>query len=210
MTQKRKRASSSDDDHDDSKESDSDLDHDTAASLSDPKDSEPLRSRLERERRGSKLLRSAKSGNKWKKTDLDAYNITIKEENEDDFFDLRGRQLPASTVDPTILDNLNMPGGPQIQISDSTRMFFQYFYYATKSFESSKPAESAVDDFSSHLFRSILNYDSLVPPAHGVIRQRMELTLAVCNSNKKAKPNISILREDGKIILVDENKVRLL
>lgn len=174
---KRKRVSTSDDDSDASEDSES------------------------RESRGSKITRSAKSGNKWTQNDLDAFNITIREETEDEFFDLRGSQLPASTVDPTILDNLDMPG-PQTQISNSTRKFFQYFGIISHGIES---AESAVDDFSFHLFGSVLGYNSLA--TLGIIRRRMKLTLAMCGSKTKVKPNITILREDNKIILVDENKV---
>jgi hypothetical protein len=75
--------------------------------------------------RGSKFICSAKPGNKWTEHELHAFNIIIKDEREEEFFDLQvGVSLPMSTTDPTILNNIVIP---QTDISDSARKFFSLF-----------------------------------------------------------------------------------
>jgi hypothetical protein len=114
-------------------------------------DSEPS----DLESRGSKLIRSAKPGNKWTQHELHAFNIRIKDEMEEEFFDLRvGSRLPASTTDPTVLSNIVMPQ-TDTGISDSARKFFRYLQHATKDSSPDRSTESAVDDFASQREREL-------------------------------------------------------
>ena len=171
-----------------------------------------LKASTDEETRGKNLIRSAKAGNEWTKNDLVAYNIVIKEEDEGQFFDLDGTSpLPTgiSTVDPMILDRIEMPRiqtrTPQTTLVESTRKFYRYLKHASDPAGPDTPSESAVDDFAIHLLGPILGYDSIF--SNGLIRKRMEITLKMSGEDKKAIPNIAILRDDNKIIFVDENKV---
>lgn len=143
----------------------------------------------ERERRAAKIIRSAKAANKWTENELHGYNITIKEESEDKFFDLGGNPLPPSTVDslPVILNNLNMSEAHGQTIPKSIRLFFKYLEHVTKDAFPDRPTESAVDDFGSHLLGSVLGYD--LPDR--LIRQRMEIDLSMCGMFVKAKPKLN-------------------
>ena len=170
-----------------------------------------MKASTDEEARGENLIRSAKAGNEWTKNDLVAYNIVIKEEDEGEFFDLGDTSpLPTgiSTVDPMILDRIEMPQiqtRTQTTLVESTRKFYQYLKHASNPAGPDTPSESAVDDFGIHLLGPILGYDSIF--SNGMIRQRMEITLKMSGEKKKAIPNIAILRDDNKIIFVDENKV---
>ncbi|KAF8965959.1 hypothetical protein BDZ97DRAFT_1729627 [Flammula alnicola] len=142
------------------------------------------------------IIRSAKSGSDWTTNELRAYNIRIVDKDAATFFG--HPNLPAPTVDPIILNNLDTPPGP---ITRSTRLFFRYLKDTTERFPPGPPTEAAIDDFVSHLL-GLLGYDE----PDRVIHQRMEIGFIMCGTRVDAKPDICVLDDDGYLLLVQADK----
>ena len=166
----------------------------------EPEGSRTLRSK-------SRSFRPSKPGSEWTKQDLIDYNIIVIEEDEEEFFadiqaDLDADPDGLTTALTDILNNIKMPP-PEKEISESTRKFFKYLEHATNECSPDRPVEFAVDDLATHIFSSVMGYDT----HDQLIRRQMEVSLTINGESRQAKPNIVILREDNKIIFVDENKV---
>jgi hypothetical protein len=104
-------------------------------------------------------------------------------------------------LDPILLNNLKRPSAP---ISKENRLFFRYLEDATSRFPSGPPAESAVDDFAAFLLR-MLDYDE----PERVVHQRLEIGFMMCGQKVDAKPDVVIMDGDDYILLVQEDKVRV-
>ncbi|KAJ7057881.1 hypothetical protein C8F01DRAFT_1151431 [Mycena amicta] len=137
---------------------------------------------------------TAKSGRDWTEYDLLALNITISLVDSTSFF---GAPLPASPVDPIILNHCKRPPGP---ISKQNRLFFRYLMDAN-SFLCGPSAETLVGDFAAFLFR-MLDYDE----PERVVRQRPNIRFMMCGKYLDAEPDIVITDGDDFILLVQEDK----
>jgi hypothetical protein len=69
------------------------------------------------------LIRSAKSSKDWTFADLQAYNIRISTVDTEEFFGVP--HLPAPTVDPIVLNNIEAP--VDSNLSPGVRDFFLAF-----------------------------------------------------------------------------------
>lgn len=140
----------------------------------------------------SHINRSAKSGSKWTVNELAAFNIDVVAQDVPTFFG--DPALPESTVDPLILNHIDMPPG---LASKSTRLFFRYLRDSTRS-----PYGAAGEDFTSNIL-SLLDFDE----PNRVIHRRMELSFLMCGERVDAKPDICVLDDDSHVLLVQEYKV---
>ncbi|KIJ31389.1 hypothetical protein M422DRAFT_185989 [Sphaerobolus stellatus SS14] len=143
------------------------------------------------------LIRSAKSGSDWTKNELFAFNIAVVNQDVATFFG--DPNLPASTIDPIILNNLDPPPGP---VAKSTRLFFRYLKDAMERFPQGALTESAVDSFAAYLL-GLLDYDE----PDRVVHQRLEIGFVMCGSRVDAKPDVCVM-DENYLLLVQEDKRR--
>ena len=88
----------------------------------------------------------------WTINELDTYKIRIKTADTQAFFGISN--LPAPTVDPVILENVNVPLDHDVELSKDIRTFFAYLHDTTQ-----KKQPSFVDDFTHHLLGDVLRLD---------------------------------------------------
>ena len=143
-------------------------------------------------------IRSAKSGSDWTTNELVGFNITVVDDNVATFFG--NPNLPASTVDPIIFNNVGLPPGP---VAKSTRLFFRYLQDAIERFPPGQPTEAVVDTFALNLL-GLLDYDE----PNRALYQRMEIGFGfiMCSQRVDAKPDICIM-DDKFLLLVQEDNV---
>jgi len=122
--------------------------------------------------------------------ELFAYNIRVVNEDVATFFG--SPDLPQSTLDPVILNNIDAPPSPLFK---STRLFFRYLTHAMTL------SPPGAVNFATFLL-SLLGYDE--PDC--VVHQQLEIGFTMCSTCVYAKPDICIL--DGQdFLLVQEDKV---
>ena len=66
----------------------------------------------------------------WTISELDTYKIRIKTADTQAFFGISN--LPAPTVDPVILQNVNLPRDNDVELSKDIRTFFAYLHDTTQ------------------------------------------------------------------------------
>jgi len=124
--------------------------------------------------------------------ELFAYNIRVVNEDVATFFD--SPDLPQSTLDPVILNNIDAPPGP---LSKSTRLFFRYLTHARTL------SPPGVVDFAIFLL-SLLGYDE---PGDRVVHRRLKIGFIMCGTRVDAKLDICVLDGQDFLLLVHEDKV---
>lgn len=141
------------------------------------------------------LVRSAKSGSNWTRSELLAFNIRVVTVNAAVFFG--SVELPPAPVSPAILNNLYIPDG---HLAKSDRQFFQYLRAA----ENATSEESAVGDFAAFILR-MLDYDD----EDRVIRLRKDISFYMAGESVDAKTDVCVMN-DFDLLLVQEDKVSVL
>jgi hypothetical protein len=144
------------------------------------------------------LIRSTKSANNWIVNDLDAYNIRISTVNTQEFFGVS--DLPAPTVDPIILNNVEAPVGTHLP--RDVRLFFRLLRDAPRYDEAAQEI-LFVDDFSLHLLGPLLHIDE----PDRVLHQRDVLPFVVNRDRVDAKFEITLGDSKGRTVIIQENKV---
>jgi hypothetical protein len=133
----------------------------------------------------------------WTFNELDAYNIRIKTVDTKAFFGISN--LPAPAVDPVILQNVEVPSGPDVLPKD-LRLFFRYLCDSAD-----KSQQSCVDDFTHHLLGDLLRFDE----PRGITRRRATFTFIMSGRRVNATANVSVSREDYLIMLVQRDRVSI-
>jgi hypothetical protein len=141
----------------------------------------------------AEITRICKSGSKWTKNDLKAFNINVLKKSEKDFF--------GFSVDNVSLDDV--PDGfinleyPSIDDMES----YKILRYLDMAMFAAESEESAVDDFSHELL-GILRFEN---PGQ-VIRMRKSIRLFTCGKYTHAKTDLCIIGEQGILLLIQEDK----
>ncbi|KAH9175792.1 hypothetical protein EDB89DRAFT_1944284 [Lactarius sanguifluus] len=143
------------------------------------------------------LVCSAKSGSDWKYSDLDLYNIQIRNVHTQEFFGIP--HLPAPAVNPVILDHLSAPVG--LQLPRDVRLFFRYLLGATHV---DTVCEELINDFSLHLLSGVLRFDE----PDRIMNQRPDLHFVMSGKLVCAEPVIALRGSDDHHILLVQHKVR--
>ncbi|KAF8217823.1 hypothetical protein K438DRAFT_1952684 [Mycena galopus ATCC 62051] len=138
------------------------------------------------------------SSSDWTATELRALKIVVETLDPVSFF---GSPLPAPTVDPILLNNVERPPG---QISKDHRLFFRYLEDATNGFLSGPAPESAVSDFAAFLLE-MMDYDE----PECVVHRRQEIAFTMCGHKVDARPDVVIMNDQNYILLLQEDKCRL-
>jgi hypothetical protein len=129
----------------------------------------------------AKIIRSAKSGDKWSTSDLLAYNITIQTKKVTEFF---GHELCSNDlIDPSLLSSPTpIPAG----IPDEARRFLKYLGFISYP----NPADSFLSDFAKGLLAAI-HFDR---QGNATIVPRHSFPLTICGyTNRKVNPDICII-----------------
>jgi hypothetical protein len=143
----------------------------------------------------SQLIRSAKSGSDWTSHELNAYNITVVQQDAATFFEVP--ELPQPVISPDVLTAED----PNDSADDNVYELLRTMDLAM----SVAPAEeSAVDDFAMLLFRA-LGYTR----RGRVLRSRKDISFVVCGEWKHAKTDVCILDDFQILLLVQEDKRHL-
>jgi hypothetical protein len=129
--------------------------------------------------------------------ELFAYNISVVDEDVATFFG--STDLPQSTLDPIILNNIDAPPGLS---SKSTRLFFRYLTATMTRFPPGAATESAVNDFAAFLL-SLLDSDE----PDRVVHHRLEIGFIMCGTRVNSKPDICVMDEQDFLLLVQVDKV---
>jgi hypothetical protein len=153
------------------------------------------------------LIRYAISGNHWTFVDLDAYNIRISTVDTEEFFGVP--LLPAPTVDPIILDNVDPPVGTHLP--RNAHLFFRFLRNVFTS--ESPPGQiggpateedtSPIIVFSFHILRSLLQFTK---PDRMMLSCNV-VRFFVSTEEVKAKLDLALLDSDNRILLILEERV---
>ena len=137
------------------------------------------------------LIRSAKSGSDWTRAELDAYNITISDQDAPNFFGLP--TLPQPTIDQELL-----------QIQDADHManeknteLITLLDLAMIPGSEAGSEESAVVDFAVELFKT-LGYVR----RHRVARTRKDIPLLICGEQRHGKADVCIIDHSQNEIMM--------
>jgi hypothetical protein len=143
------------------------------------------------------LIRNAKSGSDWTINKLDAYNISIVQQDAAAFFGRADLPLPPSH--PDLLNKLTTEG----KMDEESWQIIQYMDLAMDS----RPGEeSSVDDFAMHLLRT-MGYAGQALGRN--LRTRKDIPLLVCGEWRHARTDVCITDLDGILLLVQEDKRHL-
>jgi len=141
-------------------------------------------------------LRTAKSASDWQQNELDAYHISLQEQDAETFFDMP--ELP----DPVVINNevLDLEFAQQ---DDATTVEGYEFLNALRLVETNVDAtnEMTVDALASAVFR-VCCYISI---GRSII-PNMGVRLAICGEQRFAQANLYFLDNHDFILLVQENK----
>ncbi|KAF8546990.1 hypothetical protein OG21DRAFT_1394243, partial [Imleria badia] len=141
------------------------------------------------------IIRLAKWGNDWGFNELDAYNISVAEQEQETFFE---GPLPAYTGPAGFLQHENRVQG----LDASSLALIKRLDLAMKIMEGE---ESAVDDFAAELLRS-MGYET----EETVIRTRKNIRLNMCGEQVHAKTDVCVLDAAFEILLlVQEDKTHI-
>ncbi len=143
------------------------------------------------------LIRSAKSGSDWTRIDLLAYNIRISTVDTEEFFGVP--HLPATMVDPIILNHVNAPVG--LHLPRDVRLFFHHLHDVIT--RDTTVHEAFVIDFSLHLLGNLLYFDE----PDRVMHQQVDLPFIMSGQQVYARPDIALRDSKNHILLVQEDKV---
>jgi hypothetical protein len=141
----------------------------------------------------AEITRVCKSGGKWTKSDLEAFNISVLEKSEREFFGLSLEDVSLDGV-PDGLINLE---SSIIDDPDS----YDVLEYIDLAMSNIGSEESAVDDFAHELLR-ILKFKKVGQ----VIRTRKDIKMTMCGKDTHAKTDVCIVEKGGIFLLVQENK----
>ena len=138
------------------------------------------------------LIRSAKSAIDWTRAELDAYNISISDEDAQTFFGLP--VLPQPTVDQELL-----------QIQDANLVADERNAELINLLDLAMvpgSEESAVDDFAVVLFRALGYLGRMVA------RTRKDIPFLICGKWRHAKTDVCIVdcSQNDIMMLVQEDK----
>jgi hypothetical protein len=153
------------------------------------------------------LIRSAKSGNDWTFADLQAYNIRILTIDTEEFFGVP--HLPAPTVDPIILNNIEAPVSSHLSPDICT--FFHLLRKVTPPMPKYDCDPAAHEEppyivnFSFHILHDLLRFSL---PDRWVTRH-YALRFIVGGKLVEAKLDIALLDSKKCILLILEDNVSL-
>ena len=136
----------------------------------------------------------------WTISELDTYKIRIKTADTQAFFGISN--LPAPTVDPVILENVNLPRDHEVELSKDIRTFFAYLHDTTQ-----KKQPSFVDDFTHHLLGDVLRLDEPLTDGGGA-RRRTPFPIIMNGQQVNVLAN-SVRRKDYYIIVVQKAMVSI-
>jgi hypothetical protein len=151
------------------------------------------------------IIRSTKSGNNWTSPDLLAYNIRISTTDTEEFFGVP--HLPATTVDPIILNHVEAP--VDSHLPREIREFFLHLRnvatlpnYDDDPAAANRKETSFVVDLSFHIL-SLLGFTL----HNGVMVRGRDFRFIVCGEQVKAKFDLALLDSNHHIVLILEDKV---
>ena len=141
------------------------------------------------------LLRFAKVGNSWCANELVAYNISIVEQGQEEFF---GGPLPAYTGPAGFMQHQDRVQG----LDASSLALIKRLDLAMKVMDGE---ESAVNDFAAELLRAT-RYET----EETVIRTRKNIRFIMCGEQVYATTDVCVLDADSRILLlVQEDKTHI-
>lgn len=141
------------------------------------------------------LIRSAKSGNYWTTNELEAYNISIVEQDQRTFF---GGSLPPYAGPAGFIEHEDRVQG----LDAASLALIKRLDLAMELIEGE---ESAVDDFAAEIFRA-LGYET----EQTVVRTRKNIRLLMCGEDVYAKTDVCLIDADSNILLlVQEDKTHM-
>jgi hypothetical protein len=143
--------------------------------------------------------RPAKPGISWTFNELDAYNIRIKAVDTEAFFGIPN--LPHPSVDPVILQNVNISPELALLLPEDLCLFFIYLHDATD-----KHQPAWVDDFTHHLLGRVMRFGG----QGGLAHRRIPFPFIMSGRRVKAIANVSVRRGDYQIMLVQRDRVSVL
>jgi hypothetical protein len=143
----------------------------------------------------AEITRVCKSGSKWTKNDLRAFNIKVLRKPEKEFF---GFSLGDVSLDDVPYGFVNFEY-PDDDDDPESRDILGYLDLAMSSIEFE---ESAVDDFAHELLR-ILKFKK----EDQLIRTRKGIKMIMCGKDTHAKTDVCIINKRRRILfLIQENK----
>ncbi len=128
---------------------------------------------------GGNLVQSAKSGNKWGRGQLAAFNIKVVDVDAQTFFG--NSVLPEPVVSSVILDNLEAP--TTVTLSKTDTDFFGYMEDAANS----PNEQSFVVDFAAVVLR-MMHFDE----GRRLVQLRKKMGFEMCGQYVKAKVDVCI------------------
>ncbi|KAG6373104.1 hypothetical protein JVT61DRAFT_6706 [Boletus reticuloceps] len=145
------------------------------------------------------LVRSAKSGNDWTQSDLQAYNIRVFFQDATTFF---GGPLPQPTVRHEVLTVQN-----QTEATDSILLHFIVFMKCAGSIPC---RANAFYNFIWWLLQE-LGYEAMYGEVCGFVGRDMDMQFVICGQVKHVKTGAQIIEAgagDRCLLLVQEDKRR--
>lgn len=140
----------------------------------------------------------AKPGKSWTFNELDAYGIRINTFDTKAFFGII--DLPRPSVDPVILQHIDLPPDLDLELPDNLRLFFVYLHDSTD-----KHQPASVDDFTHHLLNRVMKFTGV----RGLTRRRATFPFIMSGRRVKAIANVSVRRGDYQVMLVQRDRVSL-
>ncbi|KAK0218822.1 hypothetical protein IW262DRAFT_1317667 [Armillaria fumosa] len=138
------------------------------------------------------IIRSAKPGSRWTTNELEAYNIVIKEQNENTFFE---KPLPAYHGPADFLQHEHAT----VRLDAASNSLLKRLDLAADVVEGE---ESAVNDFVAELLR-ILGYER----QDTVVRTRKNIRFLMCGEYVHATTDACLLDAESLVLLlVQEDK----
>lgn len=145
--------------------------------------------------------RRPKSGHRWTAADLAAYRIHVKPASTRTFFGVD--ELPAATVDKLVLENLDDPGPNPSRVIAG---FFTRLRDVPTGPNAPAVEESLTDDFSVWILSLLMEFPTdLQLSIHHRIR-----SFLMSGKRVQATPDVDIVTRSGRVLLVQENKVRVI
>jgi hypothetical protein len=142
--------------------------------------------------------RLAKPGKSWSFDDLDAYNIRINTVDSEAFFGIS--DLPHPSIDPVILQDVDISPDLALELPEYLRYFFVYLH------DTSSKQPACVDDFTHDLLSHIMQFST----PHGLTRRRATFPFIMSGRRVKAIANVSVRRGPYQIMLVQRDSVSVL
>jgi hypothetical protein len=141
--------------------------------------------------------RLAKPGKSWTSNELNAYNIRINTVDTEAFFGIS--DLPHPSVDPIIIQNVDISPDLALELPEDLRYFFVYLH------DTSSKQPACVDDFTHDLLSHIMQFST----PHGLTRRRATFPFIMSGRRVKAIANVSVRRGPYQIMLVQRDSVSI-